>query len=452
MKSASKKACLIGAGSSGIAVAKVLHQEGVPFDAFETSSRVGGNWVYENDNRMSSAYRGLYINTSRSRMEYSDFPMPAGTPDFPHHSVIAKYFEAYVDHFGFRHRIAFRTSVTHVRPLGPESFEVTLSTGEKRRYDAVLVANGHHWDPLYPSPPFPGTFTGETSHSHDYKVPEPFAGKRVVVLGMGNSAMDISVELSQVAERVFLAARRGAHVVPKVLFGVPLDQVFTSTRIPAKIRLRLGELAVRLSVGDVTRYGLPAPDHRLGEAHPTISSRILDRLAHGAITPKPNLARFEGRTVHFVDGSTEEVDHVVYATGYKVSFPFFDESFVAAKDNDLPLYKRVFHPEHEGLAFVGLLQPLGAIMPLAEAQGKWLAEVLSGRARLPSRADIKASIAQDESVMRARYVRSKRHTMQVDFDEYLEEVHAEIERGKARAKRGGKEGPRGFLARFGWRP
>jgi hypothetical protein len=199
----------------------------------------------------------------------------------------------------------------------------------------------------------------------------------------------------------------------------------------------------------VTRYGLPAPDHRLGEAHPTISSRILDRLAHGAITPKPNIARFEGRTVHFADGSSEEVDHVVYATGYKVSFPFFDESFVAAKDNDLPLYKRVFHPEHEGLAFVGLLQPLGAIMPLAEAQGKWLAEVLSGRARLPPRDEMRASIERDRSAMFARYVRSKRHTMQVDFDEYLEEVHAEIARGRKRAKSGGKEGPRGFLSRIG---
>ena len=187
-----KKACLIGAGSSGIAVAKTFHERGLPFDAFEASNRVGGNWVYGNVNGMSSAYRGLHINTSRARMEYSDFPMPAGTPDFPHHSTIAKYFDAYVDHFGFRSKIAFETKVSHVEKKGA-AYEVTLSTGETRRYDAVLVANGHHWDPAWPSPAFSGEFSGKTLHSHDYKEPEAFANQRVVVVGMGNSAMDLSL-------------------------------------------------------------------------------------------------------------------------------------------------------------------------------------------------------------------------------------------------------------------
>ncbi|HQY63569.1 MAG TPA: NAD(P)-binding domain-containing protein [Polyangiaceae bacterium] len=428
-----KSACLIGAGSSGIAVAKALHERGVPFDAFEASDRVGGNWVFGNKNGMSSAYKGLHINTSRARMEYSDFPMPPGTPHFPHHSTIAAYFEAYIDRFGLRDKIAFETRVARVEKRGPYAYEVALSTGETRRYDAVIVANGHHWDPLWPEPAFPGTLAGQVLHSHDYKEPAPFAGKRVVVLGMGNSAMDIAVELSHVADRVFLAARRGAHVVPKLLFGVPLDQVFTSTRVPRRLRLLLGGAALRAAVGDVTRYGLPKPDHALGEAHPTISSRILDRLAHGAVTPKPNLERLDGGEVVFVDGSRERVDAVIYATGYKVTFPFFDESFVSAKDNELPLYKRVFHPEHEGLAFAGLLQPLGAIMPLAEAQGLWLAEVLAGACALPDRRAMDAAIARERAQLRARYVRSKRHTMQVDFDEYLEDVHTEIARGRRRA-------------------
>lgn len=428
-----QRACLIGAGSSGIAVAKTFHERGVPFDCFEASDRVGGNWVYGNKNGMSSAYRGLYINTSRARMEYSDFPMPPGTPDFPHHSTIAKYFDAYVDHFGFRPAIRFSTKVSRVKKRGPSDYEVTLEGGETRRYDAVVVANGHHWDPKWPAPAFPGSFAGRLLHSHDYKEPEPFAGQRVVVLGMGNSAMDIAVELSQVAERVVLAARRGAHIVPKVLFGLPLDQVFTSTRVPPWIRLRLGELALRIAVGDVTKYGLPAPDHRLGEAHPTISSRILDRLAHGAVIPRPNIARFDGGVVHFVDGSREEADAVIFATGYNVTFPFFERSFVEAKDNDLPLYKRVFHPEHEGLSFVGLLQPLGAIMPLAEAQGAWIAEVLAKSARLPGEAEMRATMKRERDAMFARYVRSARHTMQVDFDEYLADVRSEITRGRRRA-------------------
>lgn len=429
-----KKACLVGCGSSGIVVAKTLHERGLPFDAFEASSRVGGNWVYRNDNGMSSAYRGLHINTSRARMEYSDFPMPEGTPDFPHHSVIARYFDAYVDHFGIRERITFSTSVRSVEKRADGKFDVTLSTGETRRYDAVLVANGHHWDPLWPDPPFPGAFSGTMLHAHHYDVPEPFTGKSVVVVGMGNSAMDIAVELSNVCEKVFLAARRGAHVVPKHLFGVPLDQVFTSTRVPLWARMRLGELALRLTVGDVTSYGLPRPDHRLGEAHPTISSRILDRIAHGAVTPKPNVARFDGDHVVFTDGSRERCDAAVMATGYRVTFPFFAPSFVVAKDNDLPLYKRVFHPEHEGLAFVGLLQPLGAIMPLAEAQAAWIADVLEGTAKLPPRAEMERTMERERRAMRARYVPSKRHTMQVDFDEYREDVARERARGARRAR------------------
>ena len=198
--------------------------------------------------------------------------------------------------------------------------------------------------------------------------------------------------------------------------------------------MRLGELALRVSVGDVTKYGLPKPDHGLGEAHPTISSRILDRLAHGAVSPKPNIARFAGKTIHFVDGTHEEADTVIFATGYKVTFPFFAPSFVEAKDNDLPLYKRVFHPEHEGLAFIGLLQPLGAIMPLAEAQGAWIAEVLAGTASLPPRDEMQDVIDTERKAMFARYVKSRRHTMQVDFDEYLEDLAHEVTKGRKRRR------------------
>src|SRR6185437_12087031 len=182
--------CVIGAGSSGIAAAKALHVRGFGFDCFEKSDRVGGNWVYGNCNGMSSAYRSLHINTSRERMEYSDFPMPREYPDFPHHTHIASYFDAYVDHFGFRSRIAFGTGVTHAS-LDSRRWRVELDTGEVRLYDALMVANGHHWDPRWPEPPFEGMdeFAGVQLHSHDYKGEDPnfFRDKRVVVLGMGNS-------------------------------------------------------------------------------------------------------------------------------------------------------------------------------------------------------------------------------------------------------------------------
>ncbi len=429
------RACIIGAGSSGIAAAKALHDRAIDFDCIEKSDRVGGNWVFGNKNGMSSAYEGLYINTSRDRMQYVDFPMPRSYPDFPHHSQIAAYFDTYVDHFGFREHILFDTGVERAELDDRGTWRVRLSSGETRAYDHLLVANGHHWDPLMPDPPFPGTFDGLELHAHHYKSKHDLRGKRVVVVGMGNSAMDIAVEASEVAQATYLSARRGVHVIPKYMFGRPLDQFFTSARIPWPVRQRMGELIHKLAVGDMERYGLPKPDHRIGEAHPTISGRILDRLTHGAIVPKPNIAERMGDRVRFTDGSVVEADVIVYCTGYKVTFPFFDPSFLVAKDNELPLFLRVFHPPHPQLSFIGLLQPLGAIMPLAEAQGKWVAKYLRGEYALPSKDEMQARIDADVRAMRARYVSSKRHTMQVDFDDYLLDLGREIRAGEKRAKR-----------------
>ena len=165
-------------------------------------------------------------------------------------------------------------------------------------------------------------------------------------------------------------------------------------------------------------YGLPKPDHRMGEAHPTLGP-VLSRLAHGEITPKPNIQALEGDSVRFADGSVEQVDVIVYCTGYRVTFPFFDEDFISAPDNDMPLFRRVWHPDHANLAFFGLLQPLGAIMPLAEAQGRWFASYLRGEYALPPRGEMLADMERERRAMFKRYVASKRHTMQVDYDTYL---------------------------------
>jgi dimethylaniline monooxygenase (N-oxide forming) len=444
--------CVIGAGSSGITVVKALKDRGLPVECFELSDRVGGNWVFGNKNGVSSAYRGLYINTSRDRMQYADYPMPDYYPDFPHHTQIAAYFEDYVDTFGLREHIEFETGVEHVTRRDDGVWEVRISTGETREYDVVAVANGHHWDPAWPDPPFPGEFDGTVLHAHHYIDAGDWHGKNVVVLGMGNSAMDIAVEASEVANKVFLASRRGAHVIPKYMFGRPLDQTTLDPRIPWRIRRRIMEIIHRLSVGRMSDYGLPEPDHRLLEAHPTVSGRILDRLGHGAITWKPNIARLEGDRVRFADGSVEQADVIVYCTGYKVTFPFFDEDFISAPDNDLPLFLRMFKPDIPGVAFIGLMQPLGAIMPLAEAQGKWLAAMLRGEYRLPEPKEMEAAIRRDREQMRKRYVPSKRHTMQVDYDDFLYEMRRERERGAKRAAKHGFVPQIQPRARSGQRP
>jgi len=302
------------------------------------------------------------------------------------------------------------------------------------------VANGHHWDPRWPEPAFPGadTFAGRQMHSHEYVDTQGFEGKKVVVLGMGNSAMDIAVEVSLVTERTLLAARRGAWIIPNYLFGKPSDQLPVNPRIPFSLRQRWVHELVKRVVGSPAAFGLPEPDHIVGQAHPTISNYILARVAHGEVVPKPNIAAFEGSSVRFADGSVEEdVDVVVYCTGYKVTFPFFDEDLISAPDNDLPLYRRVFHPEVDNVFFLSLLQPLGATMPLAEAQAHWVARFLRGEYQLPPPADVRADMERERARMFKRYVTSKRHTMQVDFDDYLFELRRELRRGGDRARRSG---------------
>ncbi|GAA1822660.1 flavin-containing monooxygenase [Planosporangium flavigriseum] len=429
--------CVIGAGSSGIAAVKVLHERGFDVDCFEASDRVGGNWVWGNRNGMSSSYKSLHINTSRSRMEFSDFPMPEHLPNFARHDQIAAYFNAYVDHFGFRDRIAFNTGVEHVAPREGGGFDVRLSTGETRQYDAVLVANGHHWDPRMPEPGFPGadTFTGQQMHSHDYKEESQLVGKKVVVLGMGNSAMDIAVDASYHAAETYLAHRRGVHIIPKYVFGRPYDAIAGHERIPAWLRWRLARPLMRAATGPMSRYGLQNPDHKFAQAHPTMSSRILDRLAHGAITPKPNIDHFDGPDVVFTDGTRVAADLVVYCTGYKISFPFFDADFLdPGRDNEVHLYKRMFHPGVPGLYFIGLIQPLGAIMPIAERQSELAADHLEGRYALPSDVEMIAEINRHRAAIAKRYVASKRHTIQVDFDDYMLALRKEGAAGARRAR------------------
>ncbi len=454
----SQRVCVIGAGSSGIAACQVLHARGIPFDCFEKGSQIGGNWRYRNDNGASAAYRSLHINTSRGLMAYRTFPMPSDLPPYPSHFQIADYFDAYVDHFGFRTQIALRTEVTHVEPAADGEWMVQIrpvgdEQPDSRRYGAVLVANGHHWDPRWPEPPYPGsdTFSGEQIHAHGYDTPDVFAGQRVLVLGIGNSACDIAVEASRVAAQTFLAMRRGAYVIPKFIGGKPTDETSGAwfARLPLSVQRMFFATMLKTSQGRMTDYGLPKPDHQLLEAHPTVSSDLLPRIGHGDITVKPNLDRLDGGEVVFTDGSREAIDLVVYCTGYKISFPFFAPDLISAPDNHIPLYRRVVDPEHPGLYFIGLLQPLGAVMPLAEAQAEWVADVLQGRSELPSPDRMRETIAREEARMRERYVASKRHTIQVDFHPYLRTIERERRRRGLVGRLAGQVADRSHELRLG---
>jgi hypothetical protein len=364
----------------------------------------------------------------------TDYPVYAG------HEQLAAYLESYVNSFELRERITFDTAVERADLQPDGSWEVTLESGKRRDYDALVVANGHHWDPLLPDPPLPGNFDGREIHARDYVDAQGLQGKTVIVVGLGNSAVDIAVDVSHVAERTFLSARRGIHILPTWLFGRPLDQV--ELLVPRRLRPMFGGrltglmLRVAFRLGRIPMpqaFGLPAPGQQLGQAHPTVSDELYERIEAGAIVAKPGIAQLAGSEVEFADGSSEAADQIIYCTGYRTSFPFLDRGLVAAPGNELPLFHRVFKPELPSIAFIGLAQPVGPTIRLVEAQSKWVAAYLAGVYALPGYEEMKAAMSADSERQRRRFYASPRHTMQVDFWPYLRTIELELRRGARRA-------------------
>lgn len=429
------RVCVIGAGSSGLAAAKALYLARVPFDCYEKGTAVGGNWVLDNPNGQSACYETLEINTSCPRMAFSDFPMPEHYPAYARHDQVADYFNAYVDHFGFRHQITFSTTVTEVTPTADNTWRVSTSGADGdtvAEYDAVLVANGHHWDPRWPDPAYPGTFDGEQIHAHDYRAASQLAGRNVVVVGSGNSALDIAVEAGRVARSTQLSQRRGQWVLRKYVLGRPADQVALPGWLPWWVTSARLRLAAVMS-GSVAKLGLPQPDHKPGQSHPVQSEGIREALRSARVQPRPGIAQLGGDHVEFVDGTRVPADLIVWATGYNVTFPFLAPALIAAENNDLPLWKRTIHPDLPGLYFIGLLQPIGAVMPLAEAQSQWVVDHLVGRFVAPPTSEVRRQMLADHERNRRQFYSSVRHTMEVDFDKYLWDLRREQRRGARRA-------------------
>ena len=437
--------CVIGAGESGLTACKALSDFGVPLRCFEASDEVGGNWYFQNPNGVSSAYRSLHIDISKPSISFRDFPMPDRYPDYPHHSHIFEWLRDYADAFGVRERIRFNTRVQGAS-RGPEGgWQITLEDGEQEYFDALLVCNGHHWNPRLPE--FPGTFAGPQIHSHDYldpSTPLELKDKRVLVVGIGNSAVDIVSELARktMCDTVFISTRSGAYVIPKYIFGKPADQVVkTNPRIPVGIQRRLGRALPRIFSGRMEDFGLPTPNHKFLDAHPTVSSELLGRLGAGDAVAKGDVAELMGDRVRFSDGSVEAVDAIIYATGYNVSFPFFDPGFISAPENVLPLYKRMLKPGIDDLAFIGLGQPIPTIFPFSELQSKIAARWLYGDWAPPPEGEMLQEIRRDEAFHMGHFTAKPRHTMQLEWYGFEHELKTRsIPAGQERARAGAATG------------
>jgi hypothetical protein len=434
------RVCIIGAGCSGITTAKRLKEHGIDYDQFELSDDVGGNWYFRNPNGRSAVYESLHIDTSKTRLQFEDFPVPDEWPDFPHHTLMHEYFRDYVDHFGLRDAISFGVGVDRAVHTAAGGWDVTLSTGETRSYTDLAVANGHHWKPRLPD--YPGLFDGVLMHSHSYLSPfDPVGirGRTVIVVGMGNSAMDIASELSApwMAARLYVSARRGVWVLPKYRNGQPADKVMAPPDIPKEQALAASRELIRNLVGSMSTYGLPEPDHEPLSAHPSVSSDFLTKAGSGDIHMLPEISSLDGRSVHLADGSSVEADVIICATGYEMSFPFFDPAEVSLHpdaEHRYPLFKRMIKPGVDHLFFMGLAQSSPTIVNLAEQQSKLLVRLLEGSYVLPSVEEQERIMRADEAFHLEQYYAAPRHTIQIDFGRYCVDLHEEIEAGEVRAR------------------
>jgi dimethylaniline monooxygenase (N-oxide forming) len=422
---------VIGGGSSGLAVLKALRERNIAVACFERGSDVGGLWRYENDNGLSGAYASLRTNVSRRRMQYPSFPMPASYGDFPHHSEMAAYLGAYAAEFGLRPLIRFGTTVERVEPAADGRWTITLADESRRSYRAVVVAVGLFWCPRLPA--YPGHFDGTVSHSHDYRIPDPYAGRRVLVVGAGQSAAEIAVEVSAVARPTVLSMRGGVHVIPRWIGRRPYDGADVSplNRLPWGLLNRIYGWRVARTLGPAPP-SWPLRDKRLLEGIPIVSSELLPAVRRGGVVVRPAIDRLTGDRVCFVDGSTEPIDDIVYATGYRISLPFLPPSLLAANGRGLPLYRRIAATQADGLYFAGFVDAPAGLLPVVETQGQWIAAVLSGRLHLPPAAQMRRALEHAERRTRQRFPEESPHSIRCDPHAYRRLLQSDLRRVRRR--------------------
>jgi dimethylaniline monooxygenase (N-oxide forming) len=425
-----KKIAVIGAGASGLVAMKTLQERGFEVTGYEAASQAGGLWVYESDSGQASAYRTLHINSEKSVTAFKDFAFPDEIQPYPTHWEMATYFQDYAKHFKLD--IRFKSRVATVEPLparsdGVSQWRVTVEGGASEVYDSVVVSNGHFAVPNH-VPMYADTFTGEYVHSHYYRYPGPFLDKRVCVIGIGNSGADIAVDMAGVAARTVVVARSGVMIRPKFIWGMPYVYVqlkFYKPWIPVKVRQRMQKFFTRLVNGRMEQYGLvPLTDERV---HPTTNGTIIHHLAYKHITAKKGIERIEGKRIFFVDGTDEEFDSIIAATGYRIEVPFLSEEVFPLKENYVGMYRRIASPDWPGLYFIGLVNsPEISLNYVFERQSEWLAEHLVGNADLPSSAEMHRIIDEKRAWMKEHYRQTNRHTIEEETMVYTNELRDDL--------------------------
>lgn len=380
MTQKSPKCAIIGAGPAGLASARALSKAGIDFRGFEQFEEVGGLWNI--DNPKSTVYESAHLISSKTKTQFSEFPMGDSVPDYPSHRQLRKYFTDFADSFGLTGKFQFNANVTRVEPEGDGwqlSWQAPDGLQTEEHFDAVLLANGTLSEPNLPQ--FEGSFDGEIIHSSEYKSPRVFANKRTLIVGAGNSGCDIAVDAVHHARSVAMSVRRGYHFVPKYVFGKPADTLGGLVPLPRAIKQFVDSKLLKLFTGDPVRFGFPAADHKLYESHPIVNSLVLHHLGHGDLTVLPDIARLDGDSVVFKDQRREPFDLIVLATGYKLHYPFIDKKHLNWQGAAPALYLNTFHPRYNNLFVMGMVEAAGIGWQGRMEQAEMVAAFIAGVAK-----------------------------------------------------------------------
>lgn len=387
---------LVGAGPTGLAAAKTLIEQNIPFKGFELHGDVGGLW--DIDAPRSTMYESAHLISSKTMTEFTDFPMAADVADYPSHTELKRYFRAFADRFDLRRHFHFNAQVLSVTPLGEsgDGWKLVWRDGQGDSHEeivaGVIIANGTLSEPNMPK--FEGEFAGELIHSSAYRSAQQLRDKRVLIIGAGNSGCDIAVDAVHHGKSCDISVRRGYHFVPKYIFGKPADTVGGAIRLPMWLKRRIDGTILKWFTGDPRRYGFPEPDHALYESHPIVNSLVLFHAGHGDIRVRADVARFDGNTVHFRDGTSEDYDLVLAATGYKVYYPFIDQDLLNWRGSAPHLFLNAMHPSRDDVFVLGMVEASGLGWQGRHEQAELVARYLGGlRDNSPAAAKIRAEKA-----------------------------------------------------------
>ena len=429
---AGRRVAVIGAGAAGLCAARHLLGRGVEVVVYELGSCIGGLWVYENDNGIGPAYRSLHLNSEAKVTEYEEFAFPADGPLYPDHYEVRRYLEAYAERFDVTRHIRFRSKVVDVSPLDGR-WQVRLEDGGGGEFDAVVVASGHQGKPSHPA--WKDQFAGEYLHSHTYRVPEPFRDKRVLVVGMGNSAVDIASDICVVTKSTHISARSPVLVMPRMMFGVPTSRVLGRLEkrwMPWPLRRTIREVLVGVVHGRMEQWGFTTPKTR---THPTSHPSLMSHFVWGRIKARPGIESVAGNQVRFVDGTTETYDTVIAGTGYSVDLPFLAPELRPMEGHRLELFLRVVHPRRPGLYFTGLFNVAGGgNIRMMGDQAEWIAELVCGDLAPPDEATMRRGMEEEQAYLRRHFPGSPRYALELDPTFYRSQLARERRRGRAAAR------------------